>query len=94
MSNYKKKQEKANRIAEFEQQHEKETKRDKEIICSLYDELMLQKQPIDKVKMMWFHAGAVWADQHPVKSTIYKFLAIGAGVGTVIGLVIGIAVML
>ena len=94
MSNYKKKQEAAKEQEKWLLKNKMQTKRDQEIIGSLYAIMKEQKIPTDKNKMRWFHAGAVWADSNPARWTKYKLLAIGVGAGMVFGVVIGIIVML
>lgn len=94
MSNYKKKQEAAQAQEKWELENKAQTRRDQSIIGSLFALLKEQKMPIDKNKMRWFHAGAVWADENPAPQTKWKLLSIGAGVGTVIGILIGIIIML
>lgn len=93
MSNYKKKQAQEAAYKNYEAQNESETRRDKEIIETLYKELQAQRLPFDKVKMMWYHAGAVWADKNPARWTKYKLLAIGCVAGMIIGIIMGITIM-
>lgn len=94
MSNYKKKQEAAERQAAWEMKEPGQAKRDQQIIGSLYAIMHEQKIPIDKNKMRWFHAGAVWADSNPSRLTKFKLLATGSAIGIVIGVLTGIFIML
>lgn len=92
MSNYKKKQDAAKAQEKWALENKAQTRRDQSIIGSLYALLQQQKMPIDKVKMQWFHAGAIWADENPPRTTKVKYMAIGAGIASVIGLVLEIIV--
>ena len=93
MSNYKKKQEAQAAQEKWELENPGQTKRDQEIIGSLFAIMQQQHIPTDKNKMKWFHAGAVWADENPARWTKYKLLAIGCVAGMIIGIIMGITIM-